>query len=246
MKKILMFAVMLISSISAFSQSFSELVYLKNGSVIKGDIVELLPDSLIKIEVADGSVYAFEYKEIEKISRDSRNVVMSKKNVMHDSICDFKQKKGSRLFVSTELMFGEMPGVRFSATYGAQLNNKFFLGGGAGFCLSADWCSDHISIPVFADLRVDFLEKKISPFVELRAGYDVAVEGASGFYGNFSFGCRLKRFSASVGVETLKGLDYDYPHYYVGKKRIYYGDYDASLPYDFRAFNFVTRFSFEF
>ena len=246
MKKILMLAVMLIASISAFSQSYRELVYLKNGSVIKGDVVELLPDSLVKIEVADGSVYAFDYKEIERIIRDSKDAVASKNVDTHDSISDFSLKKGSRLFTSAELMFGEMSGARLSATYGAQLNNKFFLGGGAGFCLSADWYSDHISIPVFADLRVDFLEKKISPFVELRAGYDVAVEGASGFYGNFSFGCRFKRFSASVGVETLKGLDYDYPHYYVGKKRIYYGDYDASLPYDFRAFNFVTRFSFEF
>lgn len=243
-----MLAVMLIASISAFSQSFSELVYLKNGSVIKGDIVELLPDSLIKIEVADGSVYAFEYKEIEKISRDSRNVVMSKKNVMHDSICDFRLKKGSRLFVSAELMFGEMSGARLSVAYGAQLNNKFFLGGGAGFCLAADWYSDHISIPVFADLRVDFLEKKISPFMELRAGVDIAIEGVSGFYGNFSFGCRLKRFSISAGVESMKGQDYDFPYYYVGRReRVYYGNFDESAePYGYRAFNFVTRFSFEF
>ena len=50
----------------------------------------------------------------------------------------------------------------------------------------------------------------------------------------------------SLKCKVVTLLDYDYPHYYVGKKRIYYGDYDASLPYDFRAFNFVTRFSFEF
>lgn len=195
-----MLAVMLIASISAFSQSY------------RGDMV------------------------------------MSNKVDTHDSISTFSLKKGSRLFVSAELMFGEMSGARLSAAYGAQLNNKFFLGGGAGFCLAADWYSDHISIPVFADLRVDFLEKKISPFMELRAGVDIASEGASGFYGNFSFGCRLKRFSASVGIESLKGQDYDYPYYYVGKKeRIYYGNFDASSdPYSFRAFNFVTRFSFEF
>ena len=73
-----MLAVMLISTMSAFSQIFRESVYLKNGSVIKGDVVELLPDSLVKIEVADGSVYAFDYKEIERIIRDSKDAVASK------------------------------------------------------------------------------------------------------------------------------------------------------------------------
>ena len=104
------------------------------------------------------------------------------------------------------------------------------------------------SIPVFADLRVDFLEKKISPFMELRAGVDIAIEGASGFYGNFSFGCRLKRFSLSAGVESMKGQDYDFPYYYVGRReRVYYGNFDESAdPFSFRAFNFVTRCSFEF
>ena len=93
MKKILMLAVMLIASISTFSQSFRELVYLKNGSVIKGDIVEFLPDSLVKIEVADGSVYAFDYKEIERIIRDSKDAVASKNVDTHDSISDFGLKK---------------------------------------------------------------------------------------------------------------------------------------------------------
>lgn len=200
MKKILMLAVMLIASISAFSQSY------------RGDMV------------------------------------MSNKVDTHDSISTFSLKKGSRLFVSAELMFGEMPGVRFSATYGAQLNNKFFLGGGTGYCIAVDWYSDHYSIPVFADLRVDFLEKKISPFMELRAGVDIAIEGASGFYGNFLFGCRLKRFSLSAGVESMKGQDYDFPYYYVGRReRVYYGNFDESAdPFSFRAFNFVTRCSFEF
>ena len=94
----------------------------------------------------------------------------------------------------------------------------------------------------------DFLEKKISPFMELRAGVDIAIEGASGFYGNFSFGCRLKRFSLSAGVESMKGQDYDFPYYYVGRReRVYYGNFDESAePYGYRAFNFVTRFSFEF
>ena len=51
---------------------------------------------------------------------DRGDIVMSNKVDIHDSISTFSLKKGSRLFVSTELMFGEMPGVRFSATYGAQ------------------------------------------------------------------------------------------------------------------------------
>mgnify|MGYP003289082100 CR=1 FL=1 len=200
MKKILMLAVVLIASISTFSQSY------------RGDMV------------------------------------MSNKVDTHDSISTFSLKKGSRLFVSTELMFGEMSGVRFSATYGAQLNNKFFLGGGTGYCIAIDWYSDHYSIPVFADLRVDFVDKKISPYMELRTGVDFALYGETGFYGNFSLGCRFKRSSISFGVETLRGNYYDDDDY----DWVYEDDVDGGYYYrddwdsSYNAFNFVTRFSFEF
>lgn len=253
MKKILMLAVMLISTMSAFSQIFRESVYLKNGSVIKGNIVEFQPNKLIKLETSDGSLFVFEFKDIEKITRErvSSDSRYTRKNsvAVNNQENVFCLNPGSyRGFVSLEAVLGDFIGMRLSTTHGKQLNKKIFLGGGVGMLFAEDWAEDHFSIPVFADFRVDFVDKKISPYMELRTGVDFALYGETGFYGNFSLGCRFKRSSISFGVETLRGNYYDDDDY----DWVYEDDVDGGYYYrddwdsSYNAFNFVTRFSFEF
>jgi hypothetical protein len=45
-------------------------VYLKNGSVIKGIIVEQVPNVQIKIQTKDGNIFVYKFEEIEKITRE--------------------------------------------------------------------------------------------------------------------------------------------------------------------------------
>ena len=54
---------------TAKAQEIQDVVYLKNGSIIRGIIVELYPDSLIKIETRDGNLFVFTMEEIYKISK---------------------------------------------------------------------------------------------------------------------------------------------------------------------------------
>ena len=42
------------------------IVHLKNGSVIKGLIVEIILNEKIKIETPDGSVFVYEMSEVER------------------------------------------------------------------------------------------------------------------------------------------------------------------------------------
>lgn len=251
MKKIFLIAAMLIASVSAFSHSLREVVYLKNGSIVKGDIVEFQPDKLIKMETADGSLFVFEYNDIEKITRervccDYHPVYDEPTEVSYDNASFLN--RGYRGFVSVETLLGDFIGCGITTTHGKQVNEKFFVGGGVGMFIAEDWMEDHYSFPVYAALRVDFLNKKISPFMGLRTGIDFAAEGPSGFYGDFSFGCRFKRSSVSFGINTMRGNyydsdDIDRDYYYDCNEGIFY--YDCSDFY-YRAFNFVTRFSFEF
>ena len=53
-----------------FAQERVDVVYLKNGSVVRGTIVEQVPNESIKIETADGSVFVFKMSEVEKIVRE--------------------------------------------------------------------------------------------------------------------------------------------------------------------------------
>ena len=55
-----LFVTGLLSFISVFSllaQDYQEVICLKNGSVIRGTIVEQQPNVLLKVKTADGSIF---------------------------------------------------------------------------------------------------------------------------------------------------------------------------------------------
>ncbi len=47
-----------------------DVVYLKNGKTIRGDIIELIPDKTIKIRTADGSLFVFAMSEVDRIQKE--------------------------------------------------------------------------------------------------------------------------------------------------------------------------------
>ena len=55
---------------SETNQQFVEFVYLKNGTVIKGIIIEQIPNLQIKIQTNDGNVFVYKFEEIEKITKE--------------------------------------------------------------------------------------------------------------------------------------------------------------------------------
>ena len=46
-----------------------DVVYLKNGSIIKGIVIEIIPNETIKIEIADGSIFVYPIDEVERIEK---------------------------------------------------------------------------------------------------------------------------------------------------------------------------------
>ncbi len=48
----------------------SNIVYLKNGSIIRGMMLELIPDSTVRILTADSSVFVFRLSEVERMTTE--------------------------------------------------------------------------------------------------------------------------------------------------------------------------------
>ena len=72
MKKLLLSLVLVLSSVVMFAQSnMREVVYLKNGSVIKGVILEQVPNESIKVQTADGSVFVYPMADVERITKET-------------------------------------------------------------------------------------------------------------------------------------------------------------------------------
>lgn len=49
-----------------------DVLYLKNGSIIKGIIIEMQPDQLVKIKTSDGSIFVFKIDEVEKVIKEEK------------------------------------------------------------------------------------------------------------------------------------------------------------------------------
>lgn len=58
-------------------QQMQDVVYLKNGSIIRGEIIEQIPNQTIKIKTADGSVFVYSMSDIERIVKEPRVVLSS-------------------------------------------------------------------------------------------------------------------------------------------------------------------------
>jgi len=71
MKKILLFVLFIVLSTGLSSaQQWIEIVYLKNGGMIRGTIIEQVPKESLKIQTADGSIYVYKMSEVEKITKE--------------------------------------------------------------------------------------------------------------------------------------------------------------------------------
>ncbi|OQX52831.1 MAG: hypothetical protein B5M53_07710 [Candidatus Cloacimonas sp. 4484_209] len=51
-------------------QNWQDVVYLKNGSIIRGVIVEQIPNQSVKIQTADGNLFVYRIEEIKKITKE--------------------------------------------------------------------------------------------------------------------------------------------------------------------------------
>lgn len=142
------------------AQSFDEVIYLKNGSEIHGSVIEYTSGETIKIQTRDGSVFVFQSDEVERIS---------KKKEPKSKTSGLEQR--ARWFVEYAETIGECSRIEFSGVYGYQIRPKLFIGGGIGFHCYFD--EDAYEAPIFANLRYDFINRRATPYIDLRGGYTV-------------------------------------------------------------------------
>lgn len=73
MKKLILMLIAAMTCFSLSAQTLRECVYLKNGSIIKGIIIEQVPNASLKIQTSDGSIFVYEMDQVEKITKENIN-----------------------------------------------------------------------------------------------------------------------------------------------------------------------------
>ncbi|TFH05256.1 MAG: hypothetical protein E4H06_01680 [Methanosarcina sp.] len=214
MKKI--FALVLFITIGILvlaQQNYQDVVYLKNGSIIRGTIIEHVPNKSIKIETADRSVMVYQIEDIEKMTKEA---IQSKDN----SSKKYSYKKSGYLgIVELGYAFGIKKAydfLNFNVINGYKFNHYFSLGFGTG--LKYYFESSALAIPLFADFRGYLLDGNITPYIELGIGYSFLVHpdaGRLGFLLNPSVGGSFK-----VGNKTALNLSVGYLLHIVNKTKV--------------------------
>ncbi|MDR0874268.1 MAG: hypothetical protein LBN27_12530 [Prevotellaceae bacterium] len=71
MKKLfLTVLVSLIASVTFAKGDYQDVVYLKNGTIIHGTIIEQVPNQSLKIETQGGNIFVYQTEDIEKITKE--------------------------------------------------------------------------------------------------------------------------------------------------------------------------------
>ena len=78
-------AVAFLVSAQALAQELEDVVYLKNGGIVRGTVIEQIPDKSLKIARFDGKVFRYKMNEIDKITKETvigTRTLAKKKNPM--------------------------------------------------------------------------------------------------------------------------------------------------------------------
>lgn len=106
---------------------------------------------------------------------------------------------------NVELSCGIAQQWGISTSHGFSFGNGLYVGGGTGF--AAEFVPDYKSkpsflVPVFADIKFDFIDKAVTPFVGFRAGELIDLTDSEGrWFISPCAGVDISRFSISVGYE---------------------------------------------
>jgi hypothetical protein len=164
MKKSLLFCLTITMSSFCFAQNnYDEVVYLKNGIVIRGMIIEQVPGKSLKIQTTGGNVGDYQLDEIEKITKEPRlrNSGINPLEPGHVIIAEVAYRFRGGIHGSQFVKLNLINSYRFSS--------GFSLGLGTGFKYS--WHGRFIDIPFFADFRGQLNNKKTSPYWAFDVGY---------------------------------------------------------------------------
>jgi len=77
-------SVIFLTSILFAQEKQEYILHLKNGSIIRGVIIEIKPDSTVKINTRDGNIFVYQMREIEKIEKSTTEKVQSNQSNKED------------------------------------------------------------------------------------------------------------------------------------------------------------------
>lgn len=175
MKKLCLFLIAAFPIFSVFAQSEKGVVYLKNGTMLKGRYLYFDNSEKVKVESA-GNIWVFPVNEIDTVvnRRAARNQEMketfnTRKLFVHAELGvlagNSENSQSAPLSVSGSLNYAVLPNFSAGAGIGVEFLKESYL-------------------PVFLNMEYKFRESVSTPYLFLKGGYQVPLEESREMYYN--------------------------------------------------------------
>jgi len=155
-----------------FAQSnYQDVVYLKNGGIIRGIIIEQIPNESIKIETADGNVFVFQMDNVAVLSK-----VLIKEQAKEQPETDSKNwglKDGYRgvLDVGYQIAIGDFGIDRLKIDFINGYQAGPYVSAGLGTGVRYYFDAEALLIPVFVNMKANFIDARATPYLAVSVGY---------------------------------------------------------------------------
>jgi hypothetical protein len=188
---------------SIFAQSnLEDVVYLKNGGVMHGTIVEQMPGKSLKIETHDGNIFVYQMSEIEKFTREP--IIHRENNLGADTV----RTSGYAGYLlggvnqSVSGLTGTLPSIHFV--------NGFRIGSATlGFGVGGEFIDGLTLIPVWIDSHSNFGDGSVRPGFFGHLGYTFASYSSDFLSEGLSYGAGLSlKFMTSPNLGLIFDLGY--------------------------------------
>jgi len=161
-----LFSLVLLFCLPAIAQPGKhDVVYLKNGSVVKGKILLFDPEHSVKLKTKDDNVWVFEMNQVDSIARPIKASATS------------PIKTGYYNLTEMGVLAGNTNNVKSAPFTLMNVNNwQFDNGFAAGIGVGVHFFNETY-LPVVADFRYFIRKHGPLPFVNLQTGYSIPVGG---------------------------------------------------------------------
>lgn len=129
----------------AQNRGTTDVVYLKNGSIIHGSLFPAKDSNHVALRTKDNDVWVFSRSEVMKTDREKTVFPLS--------------KHGWYNTTTAGMFFGDDKGYQLQTIVGYRFYSRYYAGLGVAL---DDYT--YRAVPVFADLRADMLLSKTTPF----------------------------------------------------------------------------------
>ena len=181
MSKIILIIVLFFLFSQSYGQQAYGIVYLKNGDVIKGNILQNNPNG-IKVGTCCGSIFSYSLEEIDRIEKDTQKQQLNNHNgdrALADTIARIKStslKRINMVWFSSGILLGNFWNAKqaIQSTL-IEYNYRFNRYMAAGIMVGYEALNES-TIPVAINLKAIYPLKNYDFFVGFSGGHNFSVE----------------------------------------------------------------------